>query len=147
MEQPASKWTDFHEIWYLSIFFLNLSRKIKFHYNRRRITGTLHEDPYIFLTISRSVLFTMRNVSGKNCRENQNTHLVFNNLVSKIVQFTIYSQTCYSWKYGACALRAGYLRLQTRIQNKQQRFSCPAVCAAGTILMLNYMGKVSKISV
>jgi len=31
------------------------------------------------LNISRSVLPRARSVSGKSCRENQNTHLVFNN--------------------------------------------------------------------
>jgi len=29
----------------------------------------------------------MRNVSNKNCRENQNTHFVFNNIFSKIRPF------------------------------------------------------------
>ena len=38
------------------------------------ITGTLYEDKYKFLIISRSVLFRMRSVSEKNCRENQNKH-------------------------------------------------------------------------
>jgi hypothetical protein len=37
------------------------------------MTGTLHEDHYTFLIISRAVLFRMRNVSYKMCRENQNT--------------------------------------------------------------------------
>jgi len=36
-----------------------------FHYNRRRIKGTLYEDHYTFLVICRSVLFGMRNVSDK----------------------------------------------------------------------------------
>jgi len=31
------------------------------------------------MTIARSVLLRMRNVSNKICRENQNTHFVFNN--------------------------------------------------------------------
>jgi hypothetical protein len=29
----------------------------------------------------------MRNISDKRCRENQNTHCMFNNFVPKIVQF------------------------------------------------------------
>ena len=41
-----------------------------------RITGTLHEDRYTFLIISRSVLLRMRNVSDKICREK--THFMFN---------------------------------------------------------------------
>ena len=43
------------------------------------MTGTLHEYQYIFMTISRSVLLRVRNASDKICRENQNTHFVFNN--------------------------------------------------------------------
>ena len=43
------------------------------------MTGTVHEDQYTFLIISRSVLLRMRNVSDKSCTENQNTHFVFNN--------------------------------------------------------------------
>jgi len=49
--------------------------------------GTLHEDQYTFLIISRSFLLRMRNVSDKICRENQNTHLVFSNFFPKIVPF------------------------------------------------------------
>ena len=41
-EQLGSHWTDFHEIWYLSIF-RNLSRKFKFHWNPIRMAGILHE--------------------------------------------------------------------------------------------------------
>jgi hypothetical protein len=56
----------------------------------------------------------MRNVSDESCRENQNTHSMFNNIFPKIVPFMI------MWKnmvepdrpqmtvyYGACALHAG----------------------------------------
>jgi len=49
--------------------------------------GTLHEDKYAFLIISRSVLNRMRNVQDKSCRENQNTHFISNNFFSKIVPF------------------------------------------------------------
>jgi len=38
--------------------------------------GTLHEDQYAFVAISHSFLPRMRNVSDKNCRENQNTFYV-----------------------------------------------------------------------
>jgi len=31
----------------------------------------------------------MRNVSDKNCRENENTHFVFSNCFSKLVPFMI----------------------------------------------------------
>jgi len=39
------------------------------------------------MTIWRSVLLRMRNVSDKSCRENQNTHFAFSNFFPKIVQF------------------------------------------------------------
>jgi hypothetical protein len=54
----------------------NLSRKFKFLCNPTRITGTLHEDVFTFMTMSRYILLRMRNVSDKICRENQNTFYV-----------------------------------------------------------------------
>jgi hypothetical protein len=66
---------------YIWLFSENLTRKFKFHENLTRITGTLHEDQYTFLIVSHSVLLRMRNVSDKICRENQNTHFVFNNFL------------------------------------------------------------------
>jgi hypothetical protein len=52
------------------------------------MNGILHEDQYKFFTsnISRLFLFIMRNVEDKICRENQNTHFVFSNVLSKTVQ-------------------------------------------------------------
>jgi len=47
------------------------------------MAGTLHLDQYTFLIISRSFLLRMRNVSDKRCRENQNTHSMFNNVYRK----------------------------------------------------------------
>ena len=41
--------TDFHEIWYLNIFFATLSRKLKSHYNLTRITDTLLEYLHIYI--------------------------------------------------------------------------------------------------
>ena len=42
------------------------------------MTGILHEDLYTFMTVRRSVLLRMRNVSDKICIENQNTNFTFN---------------------------------------------------------------------
>jgi hypothetical protein len=53
-------------------------RKFKFHYNLTRITSTWHKDLGKFFVVSLSVLLRMRNVSDKSCRENQNTHIMFN---------------------------------------------------------------------
>jgi len=44
----------------------------KFQVSLTGITGTVHEDQYTFLIISRSVVLRMRNVSVKSCRRNQN---------------------------------------------------------------------------
>jgi len=49
--------------------------------------GTSLEDLNTFCIMSRSVLVRMRNVSDKSCRENQNTHFVFNNLFSNTMPF------------------------------------------------------------
>jgi len=72
------------DIW---VFFESRSKMLKFHENLTRITDTLHEAVFTFMTISRSVLLRMRNVSEKSCRKNQNTHFVFGNCFPKIVPF------------------------------------------------------------
>ena len=69
------------------VCFGNLWRICNFHYNLTNITGTLYEDRYTFLIISRSILHRMRNVSDKSCRENQSTHFVFSNFYPKIYLF------------------------------------------------------------
>ena len=76
MEQLPFHWTDFYKIRYLSIFFENLFRNIKFHWNRTRLAGAVHKDQYTFLIISRSVLLRMRNVSDKSCRGTK-THILY----------------------------------------------------------------------
>ena len=43
----GSHWTDFHEIWYLC---LNSVGKIKSFFKHIRMTGSLHEDQYTFLS-------------------------------------------------------------------------------------------------
>jgi hypothetical protein len=50
-------------------FLKNLLRKLKFHYNLTRITGT-------FNIISCWVMYKRRNVADKSCTENQNTFYV-----------------------------------------------------------------------
>jgi len=40
--------------------------------------GTLHEDQYTFMIISRSVFLRMRNISDKSCSKNENTHFMLN---------------------------------------------------------------------
>ena len=62
-------------------------QKIQVSLKSVRITGTLHEDQYTFLIISRLVPPRMRNVSDKSCRENRNTCFMFNNFFAKIEPF------------------------------------------------------------
>ena len=59
------------------VFFEDLSRKSKFHYNVTRIRVILHEKQYTFFIKSRSVLPKMRHVSDKVCRENKTYSLLF----------------------------------------------------------------------
>jgi hypothetical protein len=62
----------------ISIFFYNLLRNFMYYLNLTQITGTLFEDQYTFLIISRSVLLSWRNTLDQNCRENRNTFYVQN---------------------------------------------------------------------
>jgi len=53
----------------------------------RIITGTLYGDPFLFTVKPLWVFFIMRNVLEQKCRENQNTHFVFDKIFTKIVPF------------------------------------------------------------
>ena len=62
--------------------------------------GTLREDRYTFMTIPRSFLITMRNVSDKSCTENQNTHFVFSNFPpeNRAVYEIMWKKYCTDWQ-------------------------------------------------
>jgi hypothetical protein len=45
--------------------------------------ATLHEDLRTFMIVSRLILLGMRNISEKVCRQDRNTHFIFNNIFSK----------------------------------------------------------------
>ena len=84
--------------------------------------GTLREDQYTFLITSHSVLLRMRNVSDKSCRENQNTHFMFNNFFLKNhavfeIMWKSVVEPCGPWQYDVCTLHAEYLKLQAHTQN------------------------------
>ena len=108
------------------VFFENLSSKFQFRNNLTRITVTLQEDRRTFVIISHSFLLRMGNVLDEICRQNQNSRFMFNSIfffenhaVHEIIwknsvqpdrsQMTVY--------YGAFALHAGQIRLQTDTQN------------------------------
>jgi hypothetical protein len=60
-----------------------MSSEIKFHKNLTKITGILINTNKNFFIISRSVLFRMKDISDRICRENQKTHFVLNNFFLK----------------------------------------------------------------
>ena len=72
------------DIW---AFLKNLLRKFKFYYHLTSVRGILLEDCCMSLTISRSVLLRVRNVSDKYCTENQDTHCMSNDVFLKILPF------------------------------------------------------------
>jgi hypothetical protein len=47
----------------------------------------VNEDVFMFMAVSRLLIFRKRNVSNKRCRENQNTHFMFSDFFTKIVSF------------------------------------------------------------
>ena len=49
--------------------------------------GTVHEDQHTFIIILRSIIFKMRNISNERCRENRNTHSMFNHFFRKPFPF------------------------------------------------------------
>jgi hypothetical protein len=62
---------------YIWVFFEKLSR-INVSLKSDKETGTIYEDQRTFFIISRLVLHRMRSVLDINCRENRNTHCMFN---------------------------------------------------------------------
>jgi len=56
--------------------------------------GTLHEDRYTFFILFRSILLRMSNVSGQSCRENQNTHFLFNDFFFFFENRAVYETMC-----------------------------------------------------
>jgi len=57
----------------ISVFFENLSKKIRVTLKSAKNNGTSNEERNTFSIISLSILLRMRNVSDKHFRENQNT--------------------------------------------------------------------------
>jgi hypothetical protein len=47
------------------------------------MTGALHEDVFIFMTISYLILLRIRNISNKSFRKNQNTYFIFSGIFSE----------------------------------------------------------------
>jgi hypothetical protein len=121
----GSHWIDLMKF-YVSIFFENLSRKSGFHWNLAMM-GTLYEDVCTLMVISLWVLLTLRNFSDKSCKENQNTHIMFNKF--------------FSWKW--CRVRGNVVkysrdRLATDDNiTRRMRFPCSIINAKDTPRVCN----------
>ena len=74
------------DVW---VFLENLSREFKFNWNMTRIMGTFSQDLCTFIAVSCWVIFRVRNLSGKNCTENKNTHLTFKSFSENCVVYEI----------------------------------------------------------
>jgi hypothetical protein len=99
--------------------------KIEISLKSDKNNGYFHEDLGTFMTIFSSFFLRMRSVSDKGCRDDQNTRFRFTNffcvengaLYEIVENYDTAGQATDGWQYGAVALRAGYIRLQTHIQN------------------------------
>ena len=77
------------------------------------------------MTISRSILLIMRKASDKTCRENQNTHFMFDNFFFNNSTFyeimrknmVIPERPQMTIQYGVFTFHVGILRLQTHTKN------------------------------
>ena len=61
-----------------SCWLFTLLSNFRFGYSLRRITGTLREDLFAFMMISRRILLRMRSISDKICRRKFKTHFMLN---------------------------------------------------------------------
>ena len=71
MEQLGYHWTDFDKIRYLCSVSEISREKLSFKFDK--VTGTLHEDVFTSIVMSRLIILRMRTASDKSCREYQNT--------------------------------------------------------------------------
>jgi hypothetical protein len=92
MQRLGSHWMDFHDILYLSIF-VDLWRKFNVRSNLTRKTGTLQEELYTFLIITRIILLRKRNFSDKRA-EKIRTHIL-RSIIRKSCRYEIMCE-----KYG-----------------------------------------------
>ena len=92
MEQLSSHWMDFHEILYMSIFWISVE-KIQVSLKSDKNNGYFTLRPrYIFLR--------MKNVSDKSYRQNQNTHFMLNNFFWKSCCLWDNVEKCCRARYG-----------------------------------------------
>ena len=87
IERFGNHWTDFHEIWYLSIF-RKCAQKIQVSLNPDKNNG-YHQ--CTFIVMSCSFRLGMKSVADTLCRENQNTNFKF----SRVVKCCRFEQATY----------------------------------------------------
>jgi len=111
---------------FMKFIFRKSVQKIQFSLQSDKNNGYFTwRQMYIFDHIS-LILLNVRNISCKICRENQNTHFTFSNFFSenRVVQEIMWKNMVQprrlkmTIQYGACALRAGQTKLQTRMYSE-----------------------------
>ena len=116
--------------WSLLVNIRNFSKisqdNVKFGFNLTTVVGTLREGHCTYVITSRSILLRMRNASGKFVGE------IKTQVLCLITFFPITCLLCCNVENAvepdrpqicACALHAGYIRLQKHTQNKYRIFS------------------------
>jgi hypothetical protein len=78
------------DIWVF--FFENLSTKIHVSLKSDKNNGTLHEDVFMFMTVSRWIILRMKHVSNKSCREKQNIFYVQLHFCKNLAVYKIISK-------------------------------------------------------
>jgi len=96
MKQLSSHWTDFHEIWNL-INFRKYVEKIHVSLKPDKKAGTLRENLCTLTIMPLSFGPRMRNISDGSCRENQDTHFVFNVFFFCLIVFSIRFECYTNW--------------------------------------------------
>ena len=95
------------------------------------------------MLVSRLIILKVRNVWDKICRENENTHFICSTFFVRKSRHEIKWKSVVErggaqiLKHGACALHAGWRRLQTHAQNTQYVWLSTATMVSRTHLNVN----------
>jgi hypothetical protein len=86
MEQLGSHWTDFHEIWYFSIFRKYVEEiQVSLKSDNNKVYFTWPN--ILFLSYLTQFFLEWEMLETKIVEKNQNTHFMFSNFFPKIVPF------------------------------------------------------------
>jgi hypothetical protein len=134
MEQFGFHWTDFDWTWYLT-FCRKSVGKIQSDCNPTRITGTLREEVFTFMTESDLILLRKGNILDESCRENRNTHFMFNNFFPTSAPFLRKCRKMWwrprghKWRHNMAHTRCildkqGYMNARTCIRPRTWAHAC-----------------------